>query len=330
MLKKRSIKSSGEAGEGGDTPKKIDFEARVERAKAVSLNKEIAKFARQKDLTSAKESFQTALTNGGTNSHTFSAIINAHVRCGDIVGAKAMYALLKKTKNVRIDVVSCTTLMKGFGSVGDLDSCDDIMRDMLKANPPIAPNIRTINTYLRGCLWCGGIQSGERMFARMQSEFHITPDISSWEYIVAMLCQTLSLDKALPMIGRLKGDASVSGGVGAMCINLARAAALLGELKICRKALKQAVDCLNTDEELQMAAETGDGEASEEEESGSDDDGAAKGALKQARPTLGGKQAWKVEENDARAQSLEVRVYFVKCVVSPIIEVCCLVIDVFE
>lgn len=306
MLKKRSInKHAVESIESSESSKKIDFEARVERAKAVSLNKEIAKFARQKDLASAKESFQTALANGGTNSHTFSAIINAHVRCGDIVGAKAMYALLKKTKNVRIDVVSCTTLMKGFGSVGDLDSCDDIMRDMLKANPPIAPNIRTINTYLRGCLWCGGIQSGERMFARMQSEFHITPDISSWEYIVAMMCQALLLDKALPMIGRLKGDPSVSGGVGAMCINLARAAALLGELKICRKALKQATDCLNTDEELQMAEETGG--ADSEEGSSSEDEASKGGGVKTvARPTLGGKQAWKLEENDARAQSLEV------------------------
>ena len=317
MLKKKRPVVNVESGnnETEEGSKKINFEARVEKAKAVSLNKEIAKFARQKDLTNAKESFQTALTNGWTNSHTFSAIINAHVRCGDISGAQAMYELLKKTKNVRIDVVSCTTLMKGFCSIGDMMSCDGIIRDMVKANPRIAPNIRTINTYMRGCLMTGSVSGAERMLSRMQSEFRIPPDISSWEYVVALLSQALLLDKALPMIGRLKSDRTLSGGVGAMLVNVARAAALLGELKTCRKALKQASDCLDIDEEVQMSEEAGgdtaesvDSADEDEGEGGEDggDEGGGTGHVDPTRAAQGGKRAWKLEEDDARAQSLEV------------------------
>ena len=61
---------------------------RVERAKSVALNKEISMYARQKNLTSAIECFQTAQERGWLNSHTFSGIINAHIRCGDMEGAE--------------------------------------------------------------------------------------------------------------------------------------------------------------------------------------------------------------------------------------------------
>ncbi|CAE7507401.1 trmB [Symbiodinium microadriaticum] len=186
-------------------------------------------------------------------------------------------------------------------------SCDGIIRDMVKSNPPISPNIRSVNTYFRGCLMTGSVCGAERMLARMQSDFRVPPDISSWEYVVALLCQALLLDKALPMIGRLKGDRSNSGGVGAMFVNLARAGALLGELKACKKALKQAEECLNADEELQMAEEADaavDDEGSDYD-SGSSEAGDDTGNSEHSRATLGGKRAWKLEEDDARAQSLE-------------------------
>mmetsp|Transcript_16942 Transcript_16942/g.25562 ORF Transcript_16942/g.25562 Transcript_16942/m.25562 type:complete len:749 (+) Transcript_16942:52-2298(+) len=285
------------------TPSSDSFTARIDRTKAVALNKDIARYAKQKELIRAKEGFQLAVSNGWANTHTYSAAINAHVRCGDISGAQHIYNSMKNTKGIRLDVVSCTTMMKGFGSIGRMDCCQKIIDDMSKSNPKVLPNIRTINTFLRGCVYSGSVAEGEAMLHRMQHEFQVAPDISTWEYVVTLLCQGMLLDRALPIVGRLRGDKSLSSGVGAMYVNLSRAFALIGDGKNCRKSLKLAGESLNTDEEIQMAVEIGaDGEQSGSESE--DEDGHMGISTKEA---VGGKRAWKAgEDDDARAQSLEV------------------------
>ena len=40
-------------------------------------------------------------------------------------------------------------------SVGDVSSGRDLLETMFAANPKILPNIRTVNTFLRGCLLAG-------------------------------------------------------------------------------------------------------------------------------------------------------------------------------
>lgn len=97
---------------------------------------------------------------------------------------------------------------------------------MTTRSPIVAPNIRTINTLLRGihllisfsalisivqfaCAIVGCVQSGdvvnaEILFTLAQKEFHVEFDMSSWEYLVSLQCQALRLDKVLPLMGRLK------------------------------------------------------------------------------------------------------------------------------
>jgi pentatricopeptide repeat protein len=269
------------------------LDSRVAKAKVVALNKDIARYAKEKNLQRALECFHFAVSNQTANSHTYSAMINAFVRCGQIEQAFEIYETLKSNStSVRLDVISCTTIMKGFCGQGDIQSSKRVIQDMLSARPKVIPNIRTINTFLRGCVLAGALQEAEEIFPRIQHEFNVTPDISSWEYLVTLLCQGLAIDKILPIIGRLRNDKSLSGGVAAMCVNLSRAAAILTELKICRKYLTLASQLLEDDEELQLSVSP---ESLTEP---------VKLSLKQS---TGGKQAWKQNDpDDARAQSLEV------------------------
>jgi pentatricopeptide repeat protein len=283
-----------------DATESEPFDARVAKAKTVALNKDIAKFAREKNLLKAQEYYNLAVSSGMANSHTYSAIINAYVRCGQIEEAFEVYQSLKSNPSRvrRLDVISCTTMMKGFCGQGNIQASKGIIADMLSSQPKIVPNVRSINTFLRGCVLTGALREAEDIFPRIQQEFKIAPDISSWEYLVTLLSQGLAIDKILPIIGRLRNDKSLSGGVAAMCVNLSRAAALLTELKICRKYLSLATQLLEEDEEIQLVSNSTKSSLS------TPSSAHVKSSQQQ---TMGGKQAWKqVDPDDARAQSLEV------------------------
>lgn len=150
-----------------------------ERAQLVAINREIALCASRKDIDGARAAFQRATRAGWANSHTFSAMINTHVRCGDIEGAIGVFNKLK-TSGVKLDVVSCTTMIKGYCSVGDIGGGISLLHEMKRRN--LAPNIRTINTIIRGCVATGTNRIGHNVFSCMKSTFGIQPDSSSWEY----------------------------------------------------------------------------------------------------------------------------------------------------
>lgn len=155
------------------------FRTPEERAQLVAINREIALCANRKDIHGATAAFQRATTAAWANSHTFSAMINAYVRCGDIDGAFDVFTRLKAS-TIKLDVVSCTTMMKGYCSVGDIGGAVTLLHEMKRRNIP--PNVRTINTLIRGCLSTGTNRLGHNIFTCMKSVFGVQPDSSSWEY----------------------------------------------------------------------------------------------------------------------------------------------------
>lgn len=270
------------------------------REKLVALNKEIALCANRKDLTEATALFKKAKENGWCNSHTYSGIINTNIRCGNINNAISLFEELKcsKQKGLRIDVITCTTIMKGYTSIGDIKSCLELVKHMMNQNPKVLPNIRTINTILRGCVFTGNIEQADKMILNMNKYYKVVPDVSSWEYYVTLLCQGLKLDKVYPILGRLKNDNSMIFGLGAMYLALARALSLIGDIKGCKKALKSVNETLLKEEELEKVDDK-----SQDNIDGVDDDVTMK-----SKVVSGGKRAWKSNhsmEDNKRSQSLE-------------------------
>lgn len=174
---------------------KLSVQARnaVGKLKVVEINNKIAQHANRKELAESVRAFQESVENGWANSYTYAAILNAYVRCGDMEGAKTIFQDLKTSSKIPLDVISCTTMMKGFCQAGDIASALNVFTAMDTAKPPVVPNIRTMNTFFRGCLLSGTLNKGDEMFTRMQKIYHLSPDISTWEYIVAMLCQGCAL-----------------------------------------------------------------------------------------------------------------------------------------
>ena len=110
-------------------------------------------------------------------------------------------------------------------------------------------------------------------------------DMSSWEYLVSLLCQALCLNKVLPILGRLKTSPLSTStdfpiGMASMQINLARAAALLCDTKSSKKAVAAAIQLLDQDASIQTNGHD-DGDDDEDHEAD------------HHKHATGGKRSWK-------------------------------------
>jgi pentatricopeptide repeat protein len=120
-------------------------------------------------------------------------MVNAHVRCGDAQGAEACVARMTEA-SLTPCVVTYTTLINGHARAGDMVSATRALETMVSRKPPVHPNIRTVNTLLRGCLQCGSVQQAVGLLARMKRDWGVTPDASTYEYVVQLMCHSLRCD----------------------------------------------------------------------------------------------------------------------------------------
>jgi pentatricopeptide repeat protein len=132
----------GKKGKKGPKPVASDEKAR-------EGNNEIAQFANRKMLKEAEQCFENAIRKNLANSHTYTIMINAHVRCGDADGAAKVLKRMAKA-SLQPCVVAYTTLINGKCRAGDLPGGMEVLRAMLERRPPVLPNVRTVNTLLRG------------------------------------------------------------------------------------------------------------------------------------------------------------------------------------
>jgi len=131
------------------------------------------------------------------------------------------------------------------------------------------PNVRSLNTLLRGCLWTaakihiaedgaftltGGVSTSEEIW-ELSKRFGLIFDSTSYEYSIMMLCQSLRCTDAERRIEEMKeamgvqksgeslivDDATVLESLAISMVSLARSHALLGDKDKAMKLAKKAV-----------------------------------------------------------------------------------------
>ena len=231
---------------------------------AYELSKQLMDLSRRKKLEEALKLYWDESNNHFRDAHHACIVIDCCSRCGGVDRAQAVLEALPSNQ-LTIEVQ--TALIKGFAHAGDLQKAMAVFRSLIPdpksssnqndKQSRIIPNVRTLNTLLRGCLWtaatqngdtiAGGVVSSEEAWAlyttnpRMDSP----PDTSSYEAAVTLLCQALRIEEAENRINgfmnqfniRLKGKATIKTGenpdqsvletLGALNLCLARAYALL-------------------------------------------------------------------------------------------------------
>jgi pentatricopeptide repeat protein len=218
-----------------------------EDPETVAINERISQFASRKQLREVASCFEQALQQGLANQYTYSCTMNAYVRCGDVQGAAQVFQQSRKAGHP-LEVVSCTTMIKGYCEQGDLATALKLIDDMEAAKPlmmgvPPLINLRTVNTYLRGCIGAGAVEEAVGMLERLIA-WKLTPDASSFDYVIGLLAQGLQLERA----GELLKTSGNRNCLSAMqYLSVVRAAVLLGQWKEALAYLNKAEGMLTKD-----------------------------------------------------------------------------------
>lgn len=219
-------KRKADGDDGGDDEEGADVKevsaapmSKEERkVKLRLLNKDLAEFAQKKQLTFARKRFEQAVRKDlKVDVHSYTNLINAYVRCSDLEGAEQTLQRMIQG-NITPNLVTYTTLLKGYSESGDMSEAGRIYFEALRA---FRPNVRSLNTFLRACVRTGqvrpalqsyhnfvnytpdantkasttknqpqqGKQGAGKNAANEEEEDGFECDASSYEYLLGLLCR---------------------------------------------------------------------------------------------------------------------------------------------
>lgn len=251
--------------------KKIPTPKRPPSQASIDLSKQLVELSKQKRLKETLELYWK--NNDITDSHHTCIVVDCCARCGVVDEAENIVNAMTTGPNPKpMNVETQTALMKVYAHVGCMDKAIILFRNML-ATKDRKPNVRTLNTLLRGCLWTpstmdqgssqiiGGVVTSEQAWKLFVQDRSLEEqlDCSSYEYSITLLTQALRVREAKERIQqfqarfkiKVKGTASITGGDQALLeslamsyMGLARAHALRGDVdnmwQDCQRVLSAA------------------------------------------------------------------------------------------
>lgn len=275
---KRKAAEEVEAGDE-DAPVAVVLSKEERKLKLRLLNKDLAEFAQKKQLSFAKKRFEWGIRKGiKVDVHSYTNLINAYVRCSDLSGAEDTLRRMIQS-GVTPNLVTYTTLMKGYSEVGDVDHASRIYFDYMnrklagaagqrKEDASMRPNVRSLNTFLRACVRTGQHKPALQSFSDFVASSGKTAgtdeeyrcDGSTYEYIMGLLCRSglkavaeTILARFTEMEAQSHGGAVSAGGVSvientAIYLSLATSCALSGDFQAARKWADLTADALKRTE----------------------------------------------------------------------------------
>ncbi|CAE7940051.1 RH20 [Symbiodinium necroappetens] len=231
------------------TPGRLAFLMARGGEAAATAARAIASCGARKQLSEALAIFDRFVAeNGSPTRHLFSSFLNVHVLCGDLRGAVQVAAKMQEN-DLPLGVVEYTTLLKGHLNAGDVDASKAVLETMSQASPPIYPDIRAANTFLRGCLKLGALPDAEEFYAQLP-KWAIEPDAATVKIWGQILAQGLRLKPLQQLWKETESKESsleqLDNAAGLNCA-IAQVACLLGARKAAGKALERAGNALATE-----------------------------------------------------------------------------------
>ena len=160
--------------------------------RVASLTRDIASHAQSKQLDAALAAFTTIEAEGRTpTKYTHAAILNAHVNSGDLAGAARALERMEAAGHAP-NIIVYTTMLKGHCAVGDLDAARELLESMGRCKPPVRPDARTLNTFMRGCVRVGDVGAAKWAFGKLD-EWKLSPGAAAVVAFGRLLSQGLRL-----------------------------------------------------------------------------------------------------------------------------------------
>lgn len=190
-------------------------------AEALRLSSELRDLSSRKRLSEALRLYRSPVNDLVRDGHHGAIVVDCCSRCGDVEGGEKVVEEMQSS-GLHVSVQAKTALLKGYAHSGRMDRGAALFREMCDSKEKRdRPNVRTLNTLLRGCLWTaatatatatasrgsaavrlsGGVVTSEeawRLFSQRCGGGGCSApfDASSYEYSAALLCQSLRVDEA--------------------------------------------------------------------------------------------------------------------------------------
>ena len=163
----------------------------------VPFNQRIAAAAKDKNLTYALDQWEKFHAEGmQPTAHTYCAMVNAYVRCGQLSQAEELVETMSRTlatKNVEGYLITLTALLKGYFMSSAFNRSHNLFKKIMQATPESSRvGSRTLDTYLRGCLRTGAILEGLSAFESDRTEKSVMSKI----YAAKMMATKLAVKSA--------------------------------------------------------------------------------------------------------------------------------------
>ena len=185
----------------GGVPAPLPATRKEIKVKVKLLNRELAQLAMKKQLKLSLKRLRQAVSKGCEplfDVHTFTNLINCYVRCGDNAGASSVLQEMRRLQ-IAPNVVTYTIILKGLCGSGQSAAAARLLADN-----SWQPNLRAINTFLRGCVRSGDVSLAEQAFSRYFKQgggsSALAADITSYAYTCKLLCQSMQVGGAAKMV----------------------------------------------------------------------------------------------------------------------------------
>jgi pentatricopeptide repeat protein len=148
----------------------------IRKKDVVPFNQRIATAAKDKNLSFALSQWDSIQKEQiEPSAHTFSAMVNAFVRCGQLSKAEEFVKLMEKAvplddKSREGCLITLTTLLKGYLMSSAHSRSHALFDRIIRVAAPGKVGSRTLDTYLRGCLKTGAFEEAINAFSSPNTE----------------------------------------------------------------------------------------------------------------------------------------------------------------
>jgi len=168
------------------------------------------------------------------NEFTFGILLNAYTRCGEIERCVECLAEMRRD-GLPVTAIALTTVIKGCVNALDLGTAWIHFDELRRAAD--GPTIRTVNTMLRGCLYCGDMR-GARKLVKMAKRYGLEPDQATRDGAVRAACQSFRPKRIKRALATHAPDGMLGMLSPATLVDVAIAHALTGKYRRAAKVLK--------------------------------------------------------------------------------------------
>ena len=184
----------------------------------IAVNKKIQALGAERQLVAALSTFRGIKSSGlQPTLVTYNVILYACVRCGALETALQLFADQKaaaeKFPPVYPNVITYTTIIKGLCQAGQIKAAARVLKEMSEAD--IAPNLRTANMFLRGCLWHGHVDEAMECYHKIP-KWGLSPDRTTVDYVVRLLATALRINEAIDVLTVTQKFVKVRSGMACM------------------------------------------------------------------------------------------------------------------